>query len=90
MDGTVLEQISEAVHNGWMEAKKAKGITSRKLDTTGEELLRPYAEFSEEAKDLDRGTVRSVLDALPRAGFVLVPGGVAQVPVDAQCTKGQL
>lgn len=71
MDGAALEAISEAVHNGWMDAKRAKGVASRKLDTTGEELLRPYAELSEEAKDLDRGTVRSVLEALPKAGFVL-------------------
>lgn len=58
-----VERVAERVHNSWMVAKQAAGITSRKLDTTGEELLVPYHQLSEEAKELDRITVRTVLDA---------------------------
>ena len=67
----ILESVSEAVHNKWMEAKKAKGVTSRKLDTTGEELLVPYSQLSEEAKDLDRGSVKATLDAITELGFTI-------------------
>jgi hypothetical protein len=59
-----IEQVSAKVHENWAKAKRAAGITSRKLDTTGEELLVPYSELSEEAKELDRGTVRTVLQAM--------------------------
>lgn len=79
MDATLLEKVSEKVHEQWMETKRAQGVTSRQSER-GEELMRPYPELSEQAKDLDRGSVRSVLDALARAGYVLVPGGVGMVP----------
>lgn len=78
----MIEAISEAVHDAWMKAKRAKGVESRRLDTTGEELLVPYPALSEEAKDLDRGTVRAVIEAAALAGFVFVPGGVGQVPAE--------
>ena len=59
-----VEVISERVHNNWMAAKKAAGVSSTKLDTTGEELMVPYSQLSEDAKELDRGTVRAVLAAM--------------------------
>ena len=59
-----LELVAEKVHDNWMQMKIASGITSRKLDTSGEELLVPYKDLSEEAKDLDRGTVRTVYAAI--------------------------
>ena len=46
-----------------MESKKAQGFTSRKNEK-GEELMVPYEQLSEEAKDLDRGTVRAVYAAI--------------------------
>jgi hypothetical protein len=58
-----LETVSAAVHDKWMESKRAKGITSRKSEA-GEELIVPYRELSEAAKDLDRGSVKAVLDAI--------------------------
>lgn len=84
MDPKTIEEVSAAVHKGWMEAKHANGVTSRKAED-GEELMVPYSQLSEKAKELDRGTVRSVLNALPAAGYKLV----REVPVDAQRTKGQ-
>lgn len=64
----LIEQVSAKVHANWMEAKCAAGITTKKLDTTGEELMVDYALLSEEAKELDRGTVRTVLKALGEIG----------------------
>ncbi len=69
VDAKLLEKVSEAVHESWITAKRAAGVTSRKLDTTGEELMVPYAELSEEAKELDRGTVRATLEALVKLGY---------------------
>lgn len=58
-----IEEVSAKVHEAWMESKTKQGITSRKSEK-GEELMVPYPELSEEAKDLDRGTVVAVYNAL--------------------------
>jgi hypothetical protein len=52
-----IEDIAEQVHAAWLEEKVKSGVT---VDIT------PYADLSEEAKDLDRATVRAVCDALIR------------------------
>jgi len=41
----------------------AHGVTSRRSEF-GEELMVPYANLSESAKDLDRATVRTVYTAI--------------------------
>jgi RyR domain len=58
-----IELVSAKVHDAWMESKKAQGIESRKSEK-GEELMVPYDELSEEAKDLDRSSVRAVYAAI--------------------------
>ena len=58
-----MEAIAAKVHEQWMAAKRAKGVTSRKSEA-GEELMVPYAQLSEEAKQLDRGSVEAVLKAM--------------------------
>lgn len=60
-----IEAISAAVHEQWMESKLAKGITSRQSET-GEELMVPYDQLSEAAKDLDRGSVKAVVSAIEK------------------------
>jgi hypothetical protein len=60
-----VEAIAAKVHDNWMAAKLAAGVMSRKLES-GEELMVPYEQLSEQAKDLDRGTVRAVLAAMPQ------------------------
>jgi len=72
---THLEALSEAVHEGWMESKRRQGVASRRSES-GEELMVPYAQLSEAAKDLDRQAARSVLDAIERAGLVVVDRSV--------------
>ena len=58
--------MSAQVHQAWMESKLRDGITSRRLET-GEELMVPYEQLSEQAKDLDRGTVKAVYAAIQAA-----------------------
>ena len=58
-----LEAVSAAVHQAWIESKHAQGVQSRRSES-GEELMVPYAQLSEPAKDLDRGTVRAVYAAI--------------------------
>ena len=61
-----IEVVSAKVHEAWMESKRAQGVTSRRSET-GEELMVPYEQLSEEAKELDRGTVRAVYAAIRAA-----------------------
>jgi hypothetical protein len=58
-----IEKVSAKVHEEWMKSKLAKGITSR-YSETGEQLMVPYEDLSEAAKDLDRGTVKAVYAAI--------------------------
>lgn len=64
----IIEAVSDKVHANWMESKLAAGVTTRKLES-GEELMVPYAELSEQAKELDRGTVRTTIRALGELGY---------------------
>ena len=63
MDLPDIEAVAAKVHEAWMEAKRARGVTSRRSET-GEELMVPYEQLSEEAKELDRSSVRAVYDAI--------------------------
>ena len=58
-----IEAVAAKVHEAWMEAKRARGVSSRRSET-GEELMVPYEQLSEEAKELDRSSVRAVYDAI--------------------------
>lgn len=58
-----IEVVSAKVHEAWMDAKRKTGVTTRKLET-GEELMVPYDQLSDAAKELDRGTVRAVYAAI--------------------------
>lgn len=58
-----IEAVSAAVHATWMDSKRAQGVTTRKAED-GEELMVPYDQLSEKAKQLDRGTVQAVYAAI--------------------------
>ena len=58
-----IEEVSAAVHSAWITSKHAQGVLSRKAED-GEELMVPYADLSEKAKELDRATVRAVCRAI--------------------------
>ena len=72
MNRTMLEAVAEKVHDRWMASKLAKGITTRKTEN-GEELMVPYSQLSEEAKDLDRGSVQATCEGIAAAGYVVIP-----------------
>ena len=61
-----IELVSAKVHEAWIESKRAQRVTSRKSET-GEELMVPYDQLSERAKDLDRQMVRAVYAAIKAA-----------------------
>jgi RyR domain-containing protein len=58
-----MEAVARKVHEAWMQAKLAQGVQTRKSET-GEELMVDYDQLSEEAKELDRGSVRAVYAAI--------------------------
>lgn len=62
-----IEVVSSKVHEAWMDSKRAQGVTTRKAED-GEELMVPYEQLSEKAKELDRGTVRAVYKAIEQCG----------------------
>lgn len=59
-----IEAVAAKVHEAWIDQKVKAGVTNRKLDTTGEELMVPYEQLSEQAKELDRATVVAVYKAI--------------------------
>jgi hypothetical protein len=61
-----IELVAAKVHEAWIESKRAKGMTSRKSES-GEELMVPYEQLSEEQKEVDRATVRAVYEAIRSA-----------------------
>jgi hypothetical protein len=61
-----IEIVSAKVHDAWMESKKAQGVTTRKSEK-GEELMVPYDQLSDAAKELDRSAVRAVYAAIQEA-----------------------
>ena len=63
-----IELVSSKVHEAWMVSKLKAGVTTRKLET-GEELMVPYDQLSDAAKELDRGTVRAVYAAIEAAAL---------------------
>ncbi|HJX90701.1 MAG TPA: RyR domain-containing protein [Pyrinomonadaceae bacterium] len=63
MDLPDIEAVAEKVHDAWMQSKQKQGVTNRKSES-GEELMVPYSDLSEQAKELDRGSVRAVYAAI--------------------------
>jgi ATP-dependent protease HslVU (ClpYQ) ATPase subunit len=63
---SALEAVADQVHRAWIESKLTHGVTSRKSET-GEELMVPYAQLSEAAKELGRATVLAVFAAIMAA-----------------------
>lgn len=59
----LVDVLAAKVHEIWVARKYAAGITSRR-SADGEEQMVAYAQLSEPLKDLDRATVRAVLDGI--------------------------
>lgn len=54
-----IDRVAEKVHEDWVHNKLKQGIKSRK-SPSGEEFMVEYSKLSEEAKELNRATVRVV------------------------------
>lgn len=67
----LIELCAESVHDKWVETKRAQGVTSRPAED-GTEQMAPYADLPEHIKDLDRGSVEAVVDALVERGLLVV------------------
>lgn len=60
-----IEAVASAVHQAWIEAKLAAGITSRPA-ADGREQMVPYAQLDNDLQELDRATVRAVYSAIEK------------------------
>src|SRR4051812_14243315 len=58
-----VEDVAAKVHEAWLHAKKVGGTATRRSES-GEELMVPYDQLSDAAKELDRTPVRAVYDAI--------------------------
>jgi vacuolar-type H+-ATPase subunit D/Vma8 len=59
-----LEHVTALVHAAWLKDKQTAGVTSRRLDANGEELMVEYVQLSEQAKEVNRALVRAVYQAI--------------------------
>jgi hypothetical protein len=85
-----IEVVSAAVHAAWMDSKRAQGVTTRKAED-GEELMAPYEQLSEKAKQLDRGTVQAVYAAINASASetqTSVPADTAAKMVEKEYARG--
>lgn len=58
-----IEKVCSKVHADWIKDKEAKGINT-KMSDTGEELMQPYEQLSDTAKENIRNKVNSVYTAI--------------------------
>jgi hypothetical protein len=65
MDLPPVEKVAALVHDAWTAGKRKTGIIH--CLHQGEDLMVPYSELSDAAKDLDRATVLTVYRAIAQA-----------------------
>ena len=69
---SLVERLSEHIHNRWAEQKTAQGWTyGPSLDeaTRHHPSLVPYADLPESEKDLDRTTVQETIKSILALGY---------------------
>lgn len=67
----LVETAAEAIHIRWVRVKKSQGLEQIE-SKAGEPLMVPYEELSEDSKDMHRQTVRTALEAIDEAGYIVV------------------
>jgi len=70
----LVEELAEAVHVSWMMIRTKQGwrYGAFRNDTLKEHpSMIAYSDLSESEKEVDRATVRQVLDALTHLGYSL-------------------
>lgn len=63
-DADVIEKAAQAVHDQWMAKQVADGHTEHISPDGDEDYMQDYDELSHEAKELDRGAAKAVLQVL--------------------------
>jgi hypothetical protein len=69
--GTEIQHIAETAQDRWIEARRASGVSSEKLDCNGEELMVAFKDLSDAARGLVLADVRGTLEAIEQSGGVL-------------------
>jgi hypothetical protein len=72
-----IEALAEAVHEAWRSEREREGWShgkERDDEAKKHQLLKPYAELSEEAKEGNRLTARLTEAKLLEVGFTIKPG----------------
>lgn len=67
----VIELCSREAHDQWMQSKRAAGFTSRPAEDGTEQMV-PYEQLPEHLKDLDRATVRGVVETLVKYDLLVM------------------
>ena len=57
--GPLIDRVAPCVHQLWIERLTSEGATSR-VSHWGEEMMRPWQELSEQAREYNRDMVRAV------------------------------
>ncbi len=73
--GEEVEQLAKLEHDRWEAERRADGWTygaTKDVDAKRSPYLIPWAELSEEVRDLDRDTVRKIPQFLAKVGLAVV------------------
>jgi hypothetical protein len=79
----IIEALSAEMHNAWMEANRANGVTTAISRLTGEEQMVPYDDLSDVVKEYDRAGAHAFLDTIARLGFEIAPQGTSDALAEA-------
>lgn len=71
LSSKMIELIASKVHQAWMEKKKSQGYEVY-VSSIGENLYVPYADLSEEQKELDRTAAHAVIEGIEETGRIIV------------------
>ena len=74
-DDAEIERLAEIEHDRWTAERLADGWTSgavKDVDAKRSPFLVPWADLSEQARDLDRDAVRQIPRVLAAIGFTVV------------------
>jgi hypothetical protein len=76
MDSALLETIAQQVHDSWIITRLNQGWAYGPQRDDQQKLhpcLVPYEHLSESEKDVDRATVKQVIEAIYQAGYTIIP-----------------
>lgn len=72
----LIEALSAAMHDSWVEGCRANGLTTRISSITGEEQMVPYDQLSDAVKKFDQDGARAFLATVDALGLDIVPKAI--------------